>query len=569
MRGHDERAESFEGNLYQLLLLEASGDCKMKAWLEKREYISPDIINEMIKLMGTAIRNEILAEIKGSRRYAVIADEATDISHTEQISLSIRWVNDTYQIYEDTLALSDLSDTKALTIFKEIKDILAQCVLPLSQCRGQAYDGASNMSDIRNGVQALFKQEENKALYVHCLAHNLNLCLQDASRKCKILRNTMDFIHDLVQLIKFSPKRLTVFEKFRKEITVSSGDSTPSLRVLCPTRWTVRHASISSILKNYQVLQQTMEEVQEGHDEYATKASGLFNKMGQFETYFGLQLALIVFAPAEQFSFNVQSVDITVQEAVKGSTLLVSHLKSYRTDKMFHQFYEKTLSQSESLTEPPKLPRPRKLPKRLEYGSPAHQHHCTRDLHRQAYYEALDLVSEEVSRRFQQEDLILIKEMELLMVLSAANGNSLVGIPDSIGNFLKDDFDLDRLKVQLNMIPDLIATAFDNSVKKVTNVRTISSAMLESCIYQKMLTEVHKLLLLYFTFPVTTATAERSFSTLRRVKTFLRNTMTECRLNNLFLLHVHKSRTDALKLEAIAREFISANRQRINYFGKP
>ena len=79
------------------------------------------------------------------------------------------------------------------------------------------------------------------------------------------------------------------------------------------------------------------------------------------------------------------------------------------------------------------------------------------------------------------------------------------------------------------MIPDLIATAFDNSVKKVTNVKAISTAMLESC--QKMLTEVH---LLYFNFPVTTATAERSFSTLRRIKTFLQSTMSECRLNNLF-----------------------------------
>jgi len=41
-------------------LLEASGDRKIKAWLEKREYISPDIINDMIKVMGTAICNEIL-----------------------------------------------------------------------------------------------------------------------------------------------------------------------------------------------------------------------------------------------------------------------------------------------------------------------------------------------------------------------------------------------------------------------------------------------------------------------------------------------------------------------------
>jgi len=55
----------------------------------------------------------------------------------------------------------------------------------------------------------------------------------------------------------------------------SSGESTPSLRVLCPTRWTVRHASTSNIL----------EEVQDEHDEYAVKASGLFRKIEKFETY--------------------------------------------------------------------------------------------------------------------------------------------------------------------------------------------------------------------------------------------------------------------------------------------
>ena len=92
--------------------------------------------------------------------------------------------------------------------------------------------------------------------------------------------------------------------------------------------------------------------------------------------------------------------------------------------------------------------------------------------------------------------------------------------------------------------------------------------MLESEVYQNMLTEIHKLLVLYFTFPVTTSTAERSFSSLRKIKTFLQNTMSGCRLNNLFLLHVHKSRTDALDLDTIAKKFISANSQRENYFGK-
>ena len=137
----------------------------------------------------------------------------------------------------------------------------------MSQCRGQAFDGASNMSGIRNGVQALIKQEESKALYVHCLAHSLNLCVQEVTKKCVIVRNVMEFIYELVQLIKFSPERLYVFESVRSNVVVCGGGSTPRLRSLCPTRWTVRHTSINSILLNYEILLNTLEEVQKGHDE--------------------------------------------------------------------------------------------------------------------------------------------------------------------------------------------------------------------------------------------------------------------------------------------------------------
>lgn len=105
-------------------------------------------------------------------------------------------------------------------------------------------------------------------------------------------------------------------------------------------------------------------------------------------------------------------------------------------------------------------------------------------------------------------------------------------------------------------------------VTTVTNIRTIAQAINSNHIYKKMLSEVFMLLSLYFTFPVTTASAERSFSALRRLKTFLRSTMTECRLNNLFLLYVHKHRTDRIDLLAIAKDFISVNSRRQRYFGE-
>ena len=113
-----------------------------------------------------------------------------------------------------------------------MKDVLLRCSLSITQCRGQAYDGASNMSGIRNGAQALFKQEEPNALYVHCLAHSLNLYVQDVSKMCKLLRNTLDFIYYLVQLIKFTPKRLTLFENIKNDVTLNTGQNLPSLRTL-------------------------------------------------------------------------------------------------------------------------------------------------------------------------------------------------------------------------------------------------------------------------------------------------------------------------------------------------
>ena len=84
-----------------------------------------------------------------------------------------------------------------------------------------------------------------------------------------------------------------------------------------------------------------------------------------------------------------------------------------------------------------------------------------------------------------------------------------------------------------------------------------------------MLSEIDKLLKIYFTFPVTSATADEcSFSALRRVKTLLRTTMTHSRLNNLFLLYIHTAKTDGLDLEAITRESVAVNSRRMRYFGK-
>ena len=55
----------------------------------------------------------------------------------------------------------------------------------------------------------------------------------------------------------------------------------------------------------------------------------------------------------------------------------------------------------------------------------------------------------------------------------------------------------------------------------------------------------------------TTATTERSFSTARRIKTWIRSRMLAERLNPLAILHTHKTFTDSLDFIDIASDFIS------------
>ena len=82
-----------------------------------------------------------------------------------------------------------------------------------------------------------------------------------------------------------------------------------------------------------------------------------------------------------------------------------------------------------------------------------------------------------------------------------------------------------------------------------------------------MYTELHTLLKLYLTIPITTATAERTFSTMRRLKTYLQSTMTQERLNRVLIMHSYKSKVDSLDLSQIASSFISVNDRRRMYFG--
>jgi hypothetical protein len=67
--------------------------------------------------------------------------------------------------------------------------------------------------------------------------------------------------------------------------------------------------------------------------------------------------------------------------------------------------------------------------------------------------------------------------------------------------------------------------------------------------------EFDKLVTIACTLPISTASCERSFSTLRIIKSYLRTTMANDRLYDLMLLGIHRARASKLNFDDVVLRF--------------
>ena len=100
-------------------------------------------------------------------------------------------MNNDLEVSEKFLGFCEIPDIKGSTIVTVTKDILLRYQLNLNMCRGQCYDGASNMLGKSSGVATQIFGEQPKAHYTHCHAHSLSLSVKDVTKNTKILQDTM------------------------------------------------------------------------------------------------------------------------------------------------------------------------------------------------------------------------------------------------------------------------------------------------------------------------------------------------------------------------------------------
>ena len=543
-------------NFMQLLQLRTEDVPVLDPWLQKSQdrFTSPMIQNELLEIMAMTVLRKIAGNIAG-KQFSIMVDETTDVSNTEQLVFCLRYVDDQLITHEEFIGLHSLDSTTAQSITHTIEDILLRLSLQLENCRGQCYDGASAMAGSRSGVATTIRAKEPRALYTHCYGHALNLAVQDTVKGNPVIRDTLDTVEEMTKLIKKSPKREGLFQKLKNDIACES----PGIRLLCPTRWTVRAAALTSISENYVVLRDTWSLAKEGSNDSEMRAriSGVAKQMDCFTFFFGVELGRVVLNMADNLSAALQGSTVSASEGQSLMHMTVTTLQSIRSDDSFTLFWETIeKKRQECGVDEPYLPRQRKAPRRYEVGSSVPDvQSSVEGFYRQTYYEVIDHVIQAIRLRFDQDGYRTLCRLEAMLCNSEVNLSDFDDVIRLYGN----DFNQDRLATQLRLLHTNLPSEIQNEkggAKLKSIVKFLQCLSPGERRLYSMVIQVAKIILV---MPATNAVSERSFSALRRLKTWLRSTMNQSRLNWCMLLHIHSDETDKLDLTAIANEFIDRN----------
>lgn len=171
-------------------------------------YLPPSSQNEMIEFCVCEVTASVIKEMKESKMYAVMADEARD-GHVEQLAVCVLYVGPDRTVKECSLNFA----TSRIVMCHQSQMRLNMCLQSNGpndlRCVAQASNGASVMSGPVRGVQAHFRGKHPKAVYVHCYAHELNLVL---CHTCRALLETTDLFETLESVYCF-------FSVFRPSLT--------------------------------------------------------------------------------------------------------------------------------------------------------------------------------------------------------------------------------------------------------------------------------------------------------------------------------------------------------------
>jgi hypothetical protein len=540
LRGSDEKSGRLEvppdessidftqGNLRAALQKRCVFDQKLASIVStcsrNATFLSPEVQNRMICCAATVILREVTAPVHNSGPFSIIADGTSDISRCEQMSLTLRYENNG-NIDEVFVGYVPMKEQNAEAIATAIKIKLLELGLNLHNIVGQGYDGASVMSGRENGVQALIRRDCPNALFIHCQSHCLNLSIRSSSnvREVQAVHMTIaevcsHFAHSSVRTFQLAD----CVQKKKNAGEINTSKTRP--KTYCPTRFVEGAQTVFTFIELYPALLEYFEQRRE---------INIVNTLTDPVFVVSLHLLKAVIGETKGLSTQLQAKAIDLVNATVEVERVIQRLTEWRSDDGDVKYSEIFAAAVQMYGDD--IPKPR-VNKRQTHRSNVPADTAFQYYRRAVWYPMLDQTIEDLHTRFSESSKVAMNIAQLL----PEHCNDANALDCAVAAFQKYEDHLASTST------DACKAEFErwqhwcSRLNREQRSSSTVSAALTLC-DETLFPNMRKIFKIFATLPVTTCTAERSFSVLRLIKNHLRSTMGNDRLNGLALLSIHKN----------------------------
>ena len=245
------------------------------------------------------------------------------------MSIVLRYVDSKKEINERFIKFVRCAGITGEALAKNIEDTLNEINLPLENCRGQGYDGASAMSSNTVGVAGRILSKNPKAPYVHCSSHRLNLVVSKACKLTPVIQ-MLGVAQKITTFFSPSPQRMDILRQKIDEI----GLKQKKLIAPSTTRWVERIAALDSIVVALEAICNSLEymaaNVNEDFDSSTSDAKMYLISVKSFNFIITLVITSNILHHTYSLTVELQRRKIDIFESIKQINLLKARLKQLR-----------------------------------------------------------------------------------------------------------------------------------------------------------------------------------------------------------------------------------------------
>ena len=298
------------------------------------------------------------------------------------------------------------------------------------------------------------------------------------------------------------------------------------LQDLCETRWPARAGSLNTFRICFSVVVESLENLSNDGD---SKALDRLRGICRFNFILPLVVAENLLQQTVPLSNLLQAENFDLIKATEEAEIVIATLQAKRNDDdAWLTLFNKATEMADAVGEEPSRPR---VAGRQQHRNNVMVDSIEQYWRRACFLPLLDhLVQQLTERLIQHKDrfhaqyLMPTKLQELTREKINIICEAYSFISLDLENDLEPEIERWQVKWRGQEASDC-PTSIGDTLSETNNI---------------LYPNIYTILKILLTMPVTSATAERSFSALKRIKSTLRTTMTDERLSSLPLLHVHR-----------------------------